>query len=296
MSPVTLPKNVDAASLTFSQMSILKNGGKSVFINKNNGPFVIQTPLMSTPFGLSKFQQEESKGEREKWTLQLSIKDVESNVAMANFYKLLKDMDAAILKVCAENSKAWFKKQYNEEILRELMSPLIIYPKDKNTGEITDKYPPMFRLTIPMVDGEIACDCYNLQKEKVSLSTVDKGSKVRAILQCSGIWFIGSKFGLSWRVVQLQVAPPASISGFAFMDDEEPTPAPTSSRKFIEESDDEEDLLDRNPEALPEPEPEPEPVPEVETEEPEPEQVDEPEPAPIEKASPPAKGKRAAKK
>lgn len=246
---ITLSKNVDISTLSFTPMNVLKNGGKSVFINKNNGPFIIQTPLMSSPFGLTKFAQQDGEvtKEREKWTLQLSLRDIESNVPVGNFYKLLKDLDSLILKECAENSKAYFKKQYNEDILRELVSPLIIYPKDKDSGEITDKYPPMFRLTIPMVDGNIACDCYDNNKQKVALSTIDKGAKVKAIIQCSGIWFIGSKFGLSWKVIQLHVIPPSSISGFAFLaDEDDEVDAPgAGEKKFIETSDDEEDPLDK---------------------------------------------------
>lgn len=244
---VNLPKNVDISNLTFSQMNVLKNGGKSVFINLNKGPLIVQTPTMVTPFGLSKYQHdtEASKSEIEKWTLQLSLRDIETNKSMSHFYKFLKDLDASVLSECTTNSKLWFKKQYTEDILRELCSPLIIYPKDKVTGEITDKYAPMFRLSVPMIGGQITCDCFDNNKNKVDLSTVDKGSKVRAIIQCSGIWFIGSKFGLSWKVIQLQVQPQTSISGFAFMNDDDCGEEEDPKREFIQTSDDEEDPLDK---------------------------------------------------
>lgn len=266
---VHLPKNVDISNLSFSQMNILKNGGKSVFINLNKGPLIIQTPNMVTPFGLSKYQHdtEVSKSEIEKWTLQLSLRDIETNPAMSNFYKFLKDLDSSVLTECTTNSKLWFKKQYTEDILRELCSPLIIYPKDKNTGEITDKYAPMFRLSVPMIGGQIACDCYDTNKNKIDLATVEKGSKVRAIIQCSGIWFIGSKFGLSWKVIQLQVQPQTSISGFAFMNDDCDNEDENPKREFIQTSDDEEDPLDKGiTNAYEESNVEPEPVEEQEQE------------------------------
>ena len=47
---------------------------------------------------------------------------------------------------------------------------------------------------------------------------------MKALIQCNGIWFAGGKYGLSWKALQVRVAPPESLSGYSFVaesDDEE---------------------------------------------------------------------------
>jgi len=242
---VLLPKSVDMSKVTFSDMRTLDNGAKSVYINLDSCPLIIQTPAMFTPFGLSKYNAGDSTetkvGEREKWTLQLAMRDIDTKESMGNFYKLLKSLDASILNAGVEKSKVWFKKQLTPEVLKELCTSLIIYPKDKVTGEITDKYPPMFRITVPVVDGKVACDCYDENKEKLTLNTIDKGSQVTAIIKCNGIWIAGSKFGCSWTPLQLKVINKVGISGYAFLGDDEEDASKQSKKEFVESSDDDEE-------------------------------------------------------
>ena len=43
-----------------------------------------------------------------------------------------------------------------------------------------------------------------------------KRSHVNAIVQCVGIWVAGTKFGCSWKVLQMKITPPSTIKGYAF--------------------------------------------------------------------------------
>ena len=158
-------------------------------------------------------------GTIEKYSLQLSLK--EDNKSVSNFIAFLKAMDEKIITDGVENSKAWFKKSYTRDVLQELYTPMINYPKDKDTGEINPAYPPTYKLSIPVQDSRVLIDCYNEQKEKVELKNIPKGSKVIAILKLQGIWFAGSKFGCSAKVVQMVVNEPETMSGFCFSDDED---------------------------------------------------------------------------
>ena len=65
------------------------------------------------------------------------------------------------------------------------------------------------------------------------LNTIEKGSKVKAILQCTGVWIAGSKYGCSWKPIQLQVQPQTGFSGFAFV------PEDDDEAQRVESSDDE---------------------------------------------------------
>jgi len=217
-----LPKNVDISKITYNDVKSQDSGAKSVYMKYDTSDrLIIQIPKMNAPFGMSKYNMGEKveSGELEKYSLQVSLK--EENKSIENFIKFLKDLDNKIINDGVENSRAWFKKSYTHEILKELYTPLVICPKDKETGEITDKYPPNFKLTVPVRDGSIICDCYNTDGEKLELSNIPKGSKVGAIIQCQGIWMAGSKFGCSWKVIQLSVTQPESFTGYCFSDDED---------------------------------------------------------------------------
>jgi len=49
-----------------------------------------------------------------------------------------------------------------------------------------------------------------------------KGAQVTALIQCTGMWFAGSKFGLSWKANQIRVDNlPQSSRGMTFVDDGE---------------------------------------------------------------------------
>jgi hypothetical protein len=36
------------------------------------------------------------------------------------------------------------------------------------------------------------------------------------LIQCLGIWVIGSKFGITWKIVQMKVIPAKKLQGYAF--------------------------------------------------------------------------------
>jgi hypothetical protein len=47
-----------------------------------------------------------------------------------------------------------------------------------------------------------------------------KGAFLTVLIPCTGVWFAGSKYGLSWKAVQIRADKlPDSIRGFAFLDD-----------------------------------------------------------------------------
>jgi hypothetical protein len=59
-----------------------------------------------------------------------------------------------------------------------------------------------------------------------------KGAQITGLIQCTSVWFAGSKFGLSWKGIQLRVDKlPDAIRGFAFSDDGESHAAPAQRRQ-----------------------------------------------------------------
>ena len=122
---------------------------------------------------------------------------------------------------------------------------------DKETGEPSGKFPPSFGLKINMWDGKHQCKVYNQNKELFNIDDKDaddfkslkddillKGSSIKVLLKCHGIWVINGKFGCTWRAEQLKVkVPEKSINDYAFRDDDddEDIDVSSDSKEDIEE-------------------------------------------------------------
>lgn len=222
MSTITLAKEFNINNVSFSDVRTLDNGGKVVYLSYKNldnkpAPLILQTPQMNVPFGLSTWDND-GKGPL-KYSLDLSFKGMDKSVGLQNFYNVLESLDKRLIEDGLANAPTWFKgKKVTKDVLEALYTPLIRHAKDKN-GEVTDKYPPTFKVTVPNKEGKITCEVYDDKRELVDLLSLQtKGSRVTAIIQCMGLWFAGGKFGSTWRVVQMKVAPNATIRGYAFKD------------------------------------------------------------------------------
>ena len=93
------------------------------------------------------------------------------------------------------------------------------------TGEPDGKYPPTFKVKIPNYDGRWGCDIYDDKKNELKPTPeelkelIGKGSKVQALIRCTGVYFAAGKFGVTWRVTQLKVFRNNTLKGYAFVDD-----------------------------------------------------------------------------
>lgn len=215
-SSISLPIDVDVSKLTLAPPISLDNGGKIIRLLNNGKPLVFQTPVMNCPYGVSCYDFD--KNPNAKHTMNLSFKEGHDDLRL-----MLERLDERLITDGFDNSMSWFKKKLaTKDVVEALYAPIIKFSKDKDTGETNTKYPPTFRLQVPMKDGKIACEIYNTKKEKVEMSsTVMKGAKIAAIVQCSGIWIAGGKFGCNFKIVQMRVTLGAStLKSYAFLEDE----------------------------------------------------------------------------
>lgn len=219
-SNITLAKDFDSSKLTYSDVKVLDNGGKTLYVSYNRAPLVLQTPEMSAPFGMQKWTNDN----RDKYTLDLSFKNMDNRPPLQVFYDALNKIDTQLVEDAFKNKDSWFKgkKLPSLDVVEALYTPLIKHAKDKDTGEVTDKYPPTFKMNVPFKDGSFACEVYDDKRNLVDLSTLEtKGARVTALIQCTGVWLAGGKFGSSWKVVQMKVVPSQRIKGYAFRDNPE---------------------------------------------------------------------------
>lgn len=212
---ITLPKDVDVSKITYAAPKTLDNGGKMIYMNYKGKPFIMQIPILDAPYGVT------------RWASDRGFDKINLDLSFGNnteFKSIIDSIDNKLIDDGLANAQTWFKKKLaTREVVEALYSPLVKHSKDKDTGEISNKYPPTMRFQIPQKAGKVACEVYDGKCEKIDLDKIDtKRAKVTAIVQCSGIWIAGGKYGCTFKVLQMKIVPSSNIfKEYAFIDDED---------------------------------------------------------------------------
>lgn len=232
-SAVVSPANFSVAKVSFSPVKTLESGGKQAYLNYDGRPLVMQVGPLETPFGLSVFD----KAGPPKYSVDLKLRgydDAAANPKVATIYNALHNLDECMLDQGVKNSVAWFKGAKSREVLSELYTPTVKFAKDAE-GNLKP-YPPTLKIQLRQRDGKFETQVYDDKKRPLTDVPLEdiivKGAVLTALIQCTGVWFAGGKFGLSWKAIQIRADKvPDSIRGFAFLDDgeEESTPAPRAA-------------------------------------------------------------------
>lgn len=204
-----------------------KSGGKSVGIQstKDNKSLHISTPLMMT-WGCSGYENPQT-GRVESYDLSLQFpreQDGNFNEDTQAFLQSMKDYEERIKNDAVANSKDWFgKSKMSKEVVNALFTPMLKYPKDKETGDFDYTRTPTLRIKVPYYDDTFRVEIYNLDEEMIfpnpeqpnltPVELIQKTQNVALVIQSGGIWFANGKFGTTWRLVQAVVQPKASILG-----------------------------------------------------------------------------------
>lgn len=213
---ITQSSEFNASDVSFSKMRKNKNGGKAVYLNKGgNNKLYIQFPKLRCPYGLSAFTDEGTN--RTSYSLDLAF-DTDNPEAM-ELRKKFEELDEIIVKKVAENSTEWLGKPFNVEVLKQaLYKPLVRVGKEE--------YPATIKLKVlTKSDGSFVPESYNMQRQSISLDSIEKGAKVYTIVDLNQIWFIDNKFGVTIRLSQALVEQNAKLPSFAFQGIDLPEPS-----------------------------------------------------------------------
>jgi hypothetical protein len=228
----TTPNSFSVSKITFSAVKSLDSGGKSAYLNYDGKPLVMQVGPLETPFGMSAFD----KGGPPKYSVDLKLRgydDPTNNPTAASLYTALHGLDEFMLDQGVKNAVAWFKGAKSREVLSELYTPTVKFAKDPQ-GNLKP-YPPTLKLQLRQRDGKFETAMYDDKKHPltdVPLSDIlVKGTVMTALIQCTGVWFAGGKFGVSWKAVQIRAdkVPNTIGKAYAFNDDDEKDTAPVVS-------------------------------------------------------------------
>ncbi len=224
MSEVIKSTEFNPSNISYSEPKQLSGGrGKTVYVHYNeSSQYSIQTPVMPLPFGLSIDDRQEVP----KYAIDLSFRGMEGNSQLQKCKDRLVELDENLVDDGVENSMAWFKKKKtSKEVVSRLYNAVVRVSKDKETGEPDGRFPPTMKAKIPNYEGRWGCDIFDDKKNELKPTPeelkdlISKGTKVQALIRCTGVYFAAGKFGVTWRVTQLKIFKSNSLKGYAFIDD-----------------------------------------------------------------------------
>ena len=207
-----------------------EKGGKSLnILNKRTKMGLrLSTPLMLT-WGASEFIDPEGVGNG-KFEMSLQFPQNEySNEDCDTFLQNIRGLEDRIKADALANSKEWFGKVHKSpDIIEELFTPMLKYPKVKGTSEPDHSKKPVLRAKLVQWQGAWKLEVYDEDyvplfpnKENPTVTPLDflkKGAMVACVIQCGGIWFTNGKFTVTWKLVQAVVQKPkGNITGQCFI-------------------------------------------------------------------------------
>ena len=170
---------------------------------------------MTTTFGLNcadKFGPPE-------YSVDLSFRGHDQRVDLKEFMDTLAQLDEFMINEGVKNSKLWFKAELSRDVVKAFYTPTLKYSKDKDGNLLS--YPPNIKLKLRRTNDQFDTKFYDVNgtpyKDVPVEDMLVKHSQLTAIMECGGVWFAGSKFGLSWRAKQIAVHKlPEKMGEFAF--------------------------------------------------------------------------------
>tara|TARA_A100001015_G_scaffold293376_1_gene369883 strand:+ start:1196 stop:2134 length:939 start_codon:yes stop_codon:yes gene_type:complete len=208
----------------FNKPRINPSGGKNIGIlnTRNNQPMRLEMPLVLT-WGANEWVDDTSGKRSYDMALQFgdsSYAGADETTALNN----VKMFESAVKQRAIECSKEWFNKpKMSEEVVDALFTPMLRYPKDKDTGEPDLTRSPTLKVKFNYWDDNFKCEVYDMRGECLfpspdnpaasPISLITKGCHVKTIIQCGGVWFANGKFGVTWKLVQAMVKPKATLEG-----------------------------------------------------------------------------------
>lgn len=221
-SNIVSPTSFDVSEVTFRAPKILDSGGKIVSVDYSGRQLMVQTPSMTLPYGLNVYD----KAGPTTYSADVSFRGMEENVRLKSFYDMLVAFDERLISAGVENSVAWFKMpNASREVIKAFYTPSIKISLDREGKP--KPYPPTLKAKLPKKNGAFETQFYDTEKRPYTDVTVEellvKGARGTFLLKCTGLWFAGSKFGASWKAVQVRMdsVPNGIGRGCAIQDDEE---------------------------------------------------------------------------
>jgi len=218
-SAVVAPSSFDVSNISITAPKLLPSGAKQAYLNYDSRSLTMQVGSLPVPYGMSAYD----KAGPVKYSVDMSLRGYEGENPKAKaIFDCFSALDNYMIEQGVKNSKAWFKADLSKDVVKAFYTPSLRFSKDAEGNP--KPYPPTVKVTLKQRDGKFETAVYDDKKRPMTDIPMEevlvKGANLTALIQCTGVWFAGSKYGLSWKAVQIRVDTlPERIRGFAFLDD-----------------------------------------------------------------------------
>ena len=172
--------------LTTEPISVLAKN-KVFYIKYNYQTLFLKTPLMISPFGINKNQN--------NYYLDLSLDKETTNIAF--FYQWLQEFESKV---------KYLLKEVDPELIDNNFVSCIKYNGDSFKN---------LRTKVDSKNGDTKINIHSKYQDK-DLSKKLKQGKMYCLLKCQSVWKMNGKWGYSWRVEDIFVKEINLFSGYAF--------------------------------------------------------------------------------
>lgn len=238
--------NLDLSQVTFSDVKTDNHGRKMVFINKNSGKIMVQTPKMYAPNGIKRWRKKDALDNKDdKFEMELSFYGEngtdKNSQEIREFKQKWEEFDTLIKNKVVEKAKEWLgMPKLDLNTLESVMyTPMVKVPKDKEGNELP--YPSRVRAKIDRetdaagnFSGRFLSNkkfktevlIFDESKNKLDVNEdnaetiVSKGSQVVCILELVYLSLSKTTISTKWKLVQAKVfRNQESITDYAMLDD-----------------------------------------------------------------------------
>lgn len=234
-------KNFNPTNISFAPLKRLDSGGAQVYMNYNYDAstrknLTVQVGTLPVPYGLNVFD----KAGPIKYSVDISLRGYDENAKVKQVFDFFTQLDEFMIDQGVANSKQWFKAPLTRDVVKAFYTPTVRWAKDAE-GNIKP-YPPTVKLQLRQREGKFDVELYDENKNELKGVRLEdvlvKGAQVTALIQATSVWFAGSKFGISWKALQIRMDKiPDSIRGYSIQDEDDEgsashsrrAPAPASS-------------------------------------------------------------------
>jgi len=220
-SAIVSPSSFDVSKISITPPKLLPSNARQSYLNYDGRSLTMQVGSLSVPYGMSVFD----KAGPVKYSVDMSLRGYEGeNPKVKGIFDAYTALDAYMIEQGVKNSKLWFKQEMSREIVKAFYTPCVRFSKDADGNP--KPYPPSLKVTLRQRDGKFETIVYDDKKRPMTDVPMEdilvKGANITTLVQCTGVWFAGSKYGLSWKAVQIRVdSLPDSIRGYAIADDDD---------------------------------------------------------------------------
>ncbi len=241
--------------------------GSRIYINYEGKPFMIKTPYVRFPFGLSKVPEKFNQGPDPKFTLPMLFSewnDEHEDTDVKKFYNMMMLLEQVILDHLVSKSKDYFGKTKSKETIEDSFSSFFRRGTNEKTGE---EYAPKMTFKFPYYKGKFGCDVHVSKSETISIDVekpdeaISSGSQGYVVFNLS-IYLSKSGVSTPMNAKLVRIKPRGGMKvDFSQVledsDDEEPEEVASEPEEVAAEEESSDEEMESSSEEEPEPEPEP---------------------------------------